>query len=77
MSGAVDAALLPYALALDPGMQASGQFLVIAADWHAPVRQRMVLLKNAGKIAAEFYAYLQGETARHIIRQYGYALPAR
>ena len=77
LSGAVDAALLPYALALDPGMQASGQFLVIAADWHAPVRQSMVLLKNAGKIAAEFYAYLQSETARHIIRQYGYALPAR
>jgi molybdate transport system substrate-binding protein len=77
LSGAVDAALLPYALALDPGMQVYGQFLVIAADWYAPVRQRMVLLKNAGKTAAEFYAYLHGETARQIIRKYGYALPAR
>jgi molybdate transport system substrate-binding protein len=75
LSGSVDAALLPYALALDPGMQASGQFRIIAADWYAPIRQRMALLKNAGKATTEFYAYLSSETAQQIIHKYGYALP--
>jgi len=77
LSGSVDAALLPYALALNPDMQAAGQFQIIAADWYAPIRQRMALLKNAGKTATELYAYLSSEAARDIIRKYGYALPLR
>lgn len=75
LSGSVDVALLPYALALDPDMQASGQFQIIAADWYAPIRQRMALLRNAGKAATELYEYLNSESAQQVIRKYGYALP--
>ena len=75
LSGSVDAALLPYSLAINPDMQKTGQFQIISADWYAPIAQRMVLLKNAGKAATELYAYLSGATARKTIRKYGYALP--
>ena len=77
LSGSVDAALLPYALVLNPGMQSSGQFQIIAADWYAPIIQRMALLKNAGKTATELYSYLTSESALKIIRKYGYAPPSR
>ena len=37
--------------------------------------QGMVLLENAGDIAAEFYGYLQGPTARAVLIRYGFVLP--
>ena len=75
MSGSVDAALLPLAFTLNPDMQKSGQFQNIPPDWYAPIRQHMVLLKNAGRTATELYEFISGEAARQIIRKYGYALP--
>ncbi|MGH8120544.1 MAG: molybdate ABC transporter substrate-binding protein, partial [Gammaproteobacteria bacterium] len=75
LSGSVDAALLPYSLAIDPALQESGQFRNLAGDWYAPVRQRMVLLKNGGRSATELYEFIASETARQIIRKYGYNLP--
>ena len=42
---------------------------------HPPLRQRMVLLKRAGATAAQFYTYLQGDTARAILRKHGYGVP--
>ena len=56
-------------------MQSAGHFDLIPADWHTPIRQRMVLMKNAGATARYFYQYLLGETAQDIIRKYGYSLP--
>ena len=35
----------------------------------------MVLLKRAGPVAARFYAYLQTEPARAILRKHGFAVP--
>jgi ABC-type molybdate transport system substrate-binding protein len=35
----------------------------------------MVLLKRAGATAAQFYTYLQGDTARAILRKHGYGVP--
>jgi ABC-type molybdate transport system substrate-binding protein len=40
-----------------------------------PTSQRMVLLKRAGPVAAQFYAYLRGETARTILRKHGFTVP--
>jgi molybdate transport system substrate-binding protein len=42
---------------------------------HKPLRQRMVLLKNAGPVAAEFYAYVAGPEARRVFDRYGFLLP--
>jgi molybdate transport system substrate-binding protein len=35
----------------------------------------MVLLKNAGPVASEFYRYLQSGPARAILRRHGFAMP--
>jgi molybdate transport system substrate-binding protein len=67
--------LLAYSLILGPGFADRGKYAVIAAADHSPLRQRMVLLKNAGPVATEFYAYVQGEAARAILRRHGYEVP--
>jgi hypothetical protein len=35
----------------------------------------MVLLKPAGAVAAQFYAYVQGDAARATFRKHGYGVP--
>ena len=56
-------------------MSALGAYEVIPADWHEPLNQRMVLLKSAGPIAEEFYAYMNAPAAREIMKKYGFLLP--
>lgn len=67
--------IIAYALALTPAMQKAGRFALIRQDWHAPLRQRMVLTKKAGPVATEFYQFMQGESARAILQRNGFALP--
>jgi molybdate transport system substrate-binding protein len=77
-SGATQGGLIPLSLAQMPEIEARGQFALLPAGVHAgePLRHRMVLLKNAGQAAADFYAYLQQPAARRILTQYGFSLPA-
>jgi molybdate transport system substrate-binding protein len=67
--------LVAYSLALAPGLAGRGAHAVISEADHPPLRQRMVLLKNAGQTAAAFYAYLQGDAARALFRTHGYGVP--
>ena len=67
--------LIAYSLVLSPGFADRGTYAVIPAGDHPPLRQRVVLLKRAGPVAAQFYAYLRGETARAILRKHGFAVP--
>jgi molybdate transport system substrate-binding protein len=67
--------LLAYSLVLGPGFADRGKYAVIPAEDHSPLRQRMVLLKQAGPVAAQFYAYVQREAARAIFRKHGYEVP--
>lgn len=67
--------LLAQSLVLAPGFAARGTYAVIPEADHAPLRQRMVLLARAGPTAARFYAYLQSDAARAILRKHGYGVP--
>lgn len=67
--------IIAYSLALSPTLSKLGSYALIPEDWHAPLRQRMVLLKTAGPTAERFYAYLRQPTARVIFRKYGFGLP--
>lgn len=67
--------IIAYSLALSPKLQALGQFALIPAEWHEPLRQRMALMKTAGAVASEFYAFAKSRGAREIFRRYGFALP--
>lgn len=75
LSGEASGGIVAYSLALAPEVAARGEFALIPQDLHAPLRQRMVLLKDAGEVAQSFYAYLQAPAAREILRRYGFDLP--
>lgn len=75
VSGSADGGMVALSLVKAPQLAASVNYAVIPADWHSPLRQRMVLLKGAGKTAQAFYAYLQTPAARAVFRRYGFSLP--
>ncbi|WP_322895814.1 MULTISPECIES: molybdate ABC transporter substrate-binding protein [unclassified Yoonia] len=75
LSGNAEGGMIAYALALAPEVAARGRFALIPAEWHDPLRQRMVLLHNAGPVAEAFYEYLQTPAARAIMTRYGFDLP--
>ena len=67
--------IIAYSLALAPQMKPLGRFALIPDAWHEPLRQRMVLLRNATPVAERFYAYMQEKPAREIMVRYGFVLP--
>jgi molybdate transport system substrate-binding protein len=75
LSGSADGGIIAYSLALSPTLTALGEHALISEDWHEPLRQRMVLLKDAGELAQEFYAYMKSPSARKIMERYGFVLP--
>ena len=76
-SGSAQGGIIAYSLALSPRVAALGTFGLIPADWHEPLRQRMVLLSDAGATAARFFGFMQGPAARAIMRRYGFVLPGK
>jgi molybdate transport system substrate-binding protein len=75
LSGATEGGIVAYSLALSPKIAGQARFAPIPDDWHAPLRQRMVLLKGAGDAAQRFFDYLQEPAARAILRRFGFLLP--
>ena len=67
--------LVAYSLALAPGLSGRGTHALVPDTDHPPLRQRMVLLGRAGPVAGQFYAYVQGDTARAIFEAHGYGAP--
>lgn len=68
--------IIAYSLALAPNLQNRGSYALIPDADHAPLRQRMVLLRRAGPVIERFYRYLQQEaSARAILERYGFTLP--
>ncbi len=76
LSGSTVGGLVAWSLALAPRMAARADSTLIPADWHRPLKQRMVLLRGATEGAHAFYAYLQESPAREVLRRYGFSLPA-
>jgi molybdate transport system substrate-binding protein len=72
-SGAAQAGItaLSLALAQDVATQ-SGAFWIIPAHLHAPLKQRMVLLKNAQPGAKALFDYLQTPAAKAVLAKYGF-----
>ncbi|WP_290787999.1 molybdate ABC transporter substrate-binding protein [Halomonas sp.] len=67
--------LVAWSLALAPALAERSDHVLIPEAWHAPLVQRMVLVKGAGETARAFYAWLQEEEARAILADYGFRLP--
>jgi molybdate transport system substrate-binding protein len=74
-AGSAQGGIFAYSLALSPEVSKLGTFALIPAAWHKPLRQRMVLMKNASETAKAFYEYMQSPPARAVLRKFGFVLP--
>ncbi len=75
-SGAAQAGIFALSLALAPPFKDAGRYVVIDSTHHAPLRQRMVLMRGAGAAAERLYAYLKSSAARAVFDRYGFTLPS-
>ena len=73
ITGAAQAGITALSLALAQDVATQGKHVVLPASLHEPLRQRMVLTKNAGPAAMALYDYLQGDKAKAILRKYGFS----
>lgn len=71
-TGAAPSGMTALALVLSPAMTERVRYVVVAADLHAPIRQRMVLLRTAGPASRAFYDFLQSPLAKAVLQRYGY-----
>jgi len=74
-SGSTQGGIFAYSLALSPEVSKLGTFALVPAEWHDPLRQRMVLMKTASDTAKAFFAYVQTPPARAVFRKFGFVLP--
>ena len=75
-SGAAQGGIIALSLAKAESVAKLGNFALIPADWHQPLRQRMVLLKDASTPLRAFYDYVGTPAAQAIMARYGFAMPA-
>ncbi|HEX6981007.1 MAG TPA: molybdate ABC transporter substrate-binding protein [Alphaproteobacteria bacterium] len=74
-SGSADGGIFAYSLALSPNVAGRGRFVLLPEHLHAPLRQRMVLMRRAGDVAKRFYGFVQQPAAREIFARYGFQPP--
>jgi molybdate transport system substrate-binding protein len=73
-SGAAQAGITALSLALAPEVAAlSGGYWLIPSGLHAPLKQRMVLLKSAQPGAKALFDYLQTPAAKDVLAKYGFS----
>lgn len=75
LAGGSQGGIVAYSLVLAPALQGRGAYTLLPETLHEPLRQRMVLTRRAGAVAAAFYAAMQQPAAREIMRRHGFALP--
>lgn len=74
-TGGAQGGIVAYSLARSPVLADKGTYVLLSAESHAPLHQRMVLMQGAGTTAREFYRYLQQGPARAVFTRFGFALP--
>lgn len=73
-TGAAQAGITAQALALAPEVARQVRHTLLPESLHQPMRQRMVLLKDAPPTAQRLYDYLQTPAAQAVFRRYGFAV---
>lgn len=74
VTGAAQAGITALSLAIAPELARVGRHVALSETLHAPLRQRMVLLKSASPAVLALYAYLQGAAARQVLRAFGFSV---
>jgi molybdate transport system substrate-binding protein len=74
-SGVAQAGITALSLALAPEVaDQSGAYWLLPTSLHAPLKQRMVLLKSAQPSAKALFDYLQTPAAREVLAKYGFSV---
>jgi molybdate transport system substrate-binding protein len=73
--GNAEGGLIAHSLALAPELRRRGSYAMIPAELHEPLRQRMVLLRNATPEARRLYEYLVSPAGRGVLERFGFSLP--
>jgi molybdate transport system substrate-binding protein len=78
-SGNAQAAFIAMAIAVTPKMQQNGRFVVLPQESYPPLDQAAVVMRSSRqKIEARrFLQFLQGPQAQHILREFGFEVPAK
>lgn len=75
-SGSSQGGIFALSLAKSPAFSDAGTFVVLPAELHKPLRQKMVVLKKSDASARAFYEYMQQPAARAVFKRYGFVLPS-
>jgi molybdate transport system substrate-binding protein len=75
VSGAAPVGITALSLLLAPQGGLRGRHVVLPESLHAPLRQRMVLLKSATPAARGLHDYLQSAAAREVLQRHGFSPP--
>jgi len=73
-TGAAQAGITALALAQAPEIASQARHAALPDTLHQPLRQRMVLLRDAPVAAQRLYDYLQTSAARAVFQRYGFGL---
>lgn len=73
-SGAAQAGITAYSLALSDDMQRIGEFVLIDESMHSPMPLGFVILKRAegNALAQDFAAFIVGSDGKEILARYGF-----
>ena len=74
-TGAAQAGLVAWPLLAGGRGDAIGPHAQVDESLHAPLRQRMVLLRGAAAVASGFYEYVQQPPARAALARHGFGPP--
>lgn len=74
-SGSAQGGIIALSLAKAPAVGNLGTFALIPQAWHTPLKQRMVLMKDAPAPLRAFYDYIGTPGAQEIMVRYGFTMP--
>ena len=74
-SGSTQGGIIALSLGTAPSVAKLGTFMLIPDSWHQPLRQRMVLVKDASAPIRAFYDYIGTPAAQEIMSRYGFSVP--
>ncbi|MCA3243265.1 MAG: molybdate ABC transporter substrate-binding protein [Rubrivivax sp.] len=75
LSGSTQGGLVAQSLTLVPAVAAAGHAALVPAKFHAPLAQRVVLLKGAPPAARAFHDFIVAPAAHAVWQRHGYTPP--
>lgn len=72
-TGAAQAGITALSMVKTPALAKQVRYVLLPEQLHAPIHQRMVLLKTAGPAAQAFYRFMLSPPAKLVLAKYGFS----